>query len=326
MHSSDSGMSDNDKSDNSQTESDSSVDAKHQRRQRRTKDVEKDARVPKKDSTRSTRALAGTDRPNQPAVARDGDASEDAHSGDASVPIPKRPTKTDTDGWKKVEHKRKSGDKGDKGKEPVHKFVKKVSRISREELSSALASVEAIMPQFDPKRHDSTTIFVGTYRGNEDDIRKMVHMLSLENMSCIVSFGQSGQAFVRWKTHQLARKFLATVVGSPETWQKLGGFIPNKTYVDWARVERPAHHVGARSSFGNQAPRPFNLRHLVPSPVPDSRYYGQDCDRNGNRNQGRRWEYHDSLRAPRDPPGLDPPRVQLTRTSLPKGGGQTCIA
>eukprot|EP00976_Prorocentrum_cordatum_P048484 978602-Prorocentrum_minimum.AAC.1 len=58
-------MSDNDSSKNSRTESDaSSLDAKNPRRQRRNKDVEKGARVPKKDSKRSTRALAGTDRPN----------------------------------------------------------------------------------------------------------------------------------------------------------------------------------------------------------------------------------------------------------------------
>eukprot|EP00976_Prorocentrum_cordatum_P001547 31373-Prorocentrum_minimum.AAC.1 len=243
MKSSDSGMGDDGSSTDSVTESEaSSIDAKNQRRQERTQDVGKDAHNLKKDSKRSTRALAGANRPNGPTVPRGGNGREDAHSGGASVPTAERQATTaDATEWQKVEpkHKRK---KGDKDKEPMSKFIKKVSRVSQEEIPSALANVEAVMPQFDSPRHDSTTVFVGTYRGGENDIRQMIHMLNLDNMLCIVSFGKSGQAFVRWKTHQLAHKFLATVVGSPETWRKLGGFIPHKTYVDWARVERPAHN------------------------------------------------------------------------------------
>eukprot|EP00959_Pyramimonas_sp_CCMP1952_P465513 9488445-Pyramimonas_sp.AAC.1 len=72
--------------------------------------------------------------------------------------------------------------------------------------------------------------------------------------------------------------------------------------------------VGARPWHGDPVQRPVNLRHLVPTPRPDSHYHGRDYDRGGDRHQRRRWECH-------DPPGLDPPRVQLTRTSQPKEGG-----
>eukprot|EP00976_Prorocentrum_cordatum_P050893 1027487-Prorocentrum_minimum.AAC.1 len=132
---SDSEMSDNSKSDNSQTESDSSVDAKNQRKPlERNKDVEKDANSSKKDSKRSTRARAGANRSNGPAVTRGGERREDAHSGGASAPTTGHlATKADATEWQKVEHKRK---KEGKDKEPMPNFKKKASRVSQEEIPS----------------------------------------------------------------------------------------------------------------------------------------------------------------------------------------------
>eukprot|EP00959_Pyramimonas_sp_CCMP1952_P344540 7216225-Pyramimonas_sp.AAC.1 len=84
-------------------------------------------------------------------------------------------------------------------------------------------------------------------------------------MMCEVSFGKNGPAFIKWKTHPLAKKFLTRVVELPETWRRLGGYIPQKTYVEWARMERtvkPRH-------WREPVPRPINLRHFVPAPQPD---------------------------------------------------------
>eukprot|EP00959_Pyramimonas_sp_CCMP1952_P158535 3315947-Pyramimonas_sp.AAC.1 len=101
-------MSDNGKGDASQTESDSSLDAKNQRRKERETDVEKDANSSKKDSKRSTRARAEADRStNGPIVTRGDKRREDAHSGGASAPTTARQatTKADATEWQKVEHK-----------------------------------------------------------------------------------------------------------------------------------------------------------------------------------------------------------------------------
>eukprot|EP00959_Pyramimonas_sp_CCMP1952_P431619 9039261-Pyramimonas_sp.AAC.1 len=120
MKSSDSGMGDDGSSTDSKTESRRRllyIDAKNQRRQERTQDVGKDARNLKKDSKRSTRALAGANRLNGPTVPREGNGREDAHSGGASVQTAGRqPTTADATEWQTVEpkHKRKKGD-NDKG-------------------------------------------------------------------------------------------------------------------------------------------------------------------------------------------------------------------
>eukprot|EP00959_Pyramimonas_sp_CCMP1952_P403209 8448328-Pyramimonas_sp.AAC.1 len=171
-------MSDNDKSDGSRTESDSSQGKQRKPLER----VEKDAKSFKKDSRRSTHDRAGADRYNGPLVTRDAERREDAHSSGASAPTKSRqPTKTDATEWHTVENKRK---KDSKGKEPLS-YTRKTSRISQEGFPSPLANVEAVMPQFDPTRHDGTTVFVGAYRGGENDIRKIIHALGLDNMLCI---------------------------------------------------------------------------------------------------------------------------------------------
>ena len=269
MISSDSEMSDNDSSKNSRTESEASLDAKNQRRKKRTPDVKKDAHGPTKDSDRSTRDRAEADRSNGPTVPRGGKGREDAHSGGASAPTTERQaTKADATEWQRVEpkHKRK---KETKDKEPMPKFVKKASRVPQEEIPSSLvADAETIINQFDSARHDGTTVFVGAYRGNEDDIRQMIHRLNLDNALCAVNFGKNGPAFIRWKTHPLARKFLTRLVESPEIWRNLGGYIPHRTYLDWARIHQSAQMVGARPWHSDPVQRPFGLRHFGAFPGP----------------------------------------------------------
>eukprot|EP00976_Prorocentrum_cordatum_P046854 946767-Prorocentrum_minimum.AAC.1 len=178
-------MSDNDSSESSRTETEASLDATNQRRKKRTQDVGKDEHGPKKDSDRSTRDRAEADRSNGPTVPRGGKGREDAHSGGASAPTTERQaTKADATEWQKVEHKHKRK-KETKDKEPMPRFVKKASRVPQEEIPSSLvADAGTIIDQFDSARHDGTTVFVGAYRGNEDDIRQMIHRLNLDNALC----------------------------------------------------------------------------------------------------------------------------------------------
>eukprot|EP00959_Pyramimonas_sp_CCMP1952_P234133 4892407-Pyramimonas_sp.AAC.1 len=117
-------MGDNGKGDDSRTKSDSSHEAKNQRKP--LERVEKDANSFKKDSGRSTHDRAGAVRYNGPPVTRDAERREDAHSGGASAPTKSRQptTKADATEWHKVENKRK---KDSKGKEPLS-CTRKTSR------------------------------------------------------------------------------------------------------------------------------------------------------------------------------------------------------
>eukprot|EP00959_Pyramimonas_sp_CCMP1952_P220215 4604380-Pyramimonas_sp.AAC.1 len=76
--------------------------------------------------------------------------------------------------------------------------MKKASKVSQGGISTS-ANVETVVPRFDVQRHDATTIFVGGYSGCEDDIRRIVHLLAMDNMLCTVSFGKHGPAFVKWR-------------------------------------------------------------------------------------------------------------------------------